>query len=591
MPILLAGLGDPRASDWILRSPGFARRPSSDLHAWHDRGSAVAIGVCGPSDAASLREARGFVAGVVGRIDGTTNAADAVLEAYATQRLAGLSHLRGDYTFALWDPEEHSLLVGCDAVGLRAPAYVSQGGLFALSSAATILLEHPAVRPAWDPSSLAHALSGLWCRTATATAFRGVRRLAGGQAIRVSRNGVTPFAGDALAFRDPLLGDVHDAVRALGETVDRAVESADLAGKRCVALSGGLDSCVVATSLAKREPELHAFSLVAPPDGPGDMPALRSLVAALPAVRHHEVHLTGDETLASRSLPLADDPVCAGPVMQPGRVVLLRAIREAGFATVFDGEGADELFDILWRPGDIARDMAVIPLVAGLARRGRRRAFVHDLLWASTGPLFAILSDRILRDLRASRPWMRATFWLSLPFEEAWEEAVALSRARSARERLPEVLGGHARYWRVQELARQSAGVRGVSPFLERSVVELVGSLRPRVAVDLRHRKVLLRRLAAERVPPPVAWRPKKEPLSDWLLQRWVAGGENVARTVDQIKRSRLLAEHADAQVFAASAMQAARMLRPTELGAAIVQFAAVADWVTALEDAGLLAG
>ena len=88
-----------------------------------------------------------------------------------------------------------------------------------------------------------------------------------------------------------------------------------------------------------------------------------------------------------------------------------------------------------------------------------------------------------------------------------------------------QILGAHGRYWRTQELARLDVGVEGSSPFLHRQVIEFVGSVGAEVAIDLDHGKVLLRRLAANRVPAAIAWRPKSEPLSDWLIQRWLSCG------------------------------------------------------------------
>jgi hypothetical protein len=283
---------------------------------------------------------------------------------------------------------------------------------------------------------------------------------------------------------------------------------------------------------------------------------------------------------STQNFPLADDPLHAAPILQPGRVELLRAVRDAGFARVYDGEGGDELFDILWRPGDMVRDGALLPMVMGLAAQGRRRALVRDLIWMAGGSFSNVLLERTLRRVRASRPWLRPGFWSGDPFREALDETVSFARLPTARHRMPELLGAFGRYWRVQELARLSARVQGTSPLVSREVVELVGSLRPRVAIDLRHRKVLLRRLAALRVPASLAWRPKSEPLADWLAQEWVADERNVSTALAHIKRSPLLDEAVDAQAFAASAAEATR--RPAAHANAVIELAALAEWVTA---------
>jgi hypothetical protein len=126
--------------------------------------------------------------------------------------------------------------------------------------------------------------------------------------------------------------------------------------------------------------------------------------------------------------------------------------------------------------------------------------------------------------------------------------------------------------------------LRGVSPLLDRSIVELVSSLRAGVAMGLPDRKALLRRVAAERVPAAIAWQPKKESLNDWLVQRWMASPDQFARTLAQVRSSPLLAEHVDAGMLAA-AFHAGRTLPGASAGASsIVEFAAVVDWIAEIE-------
>jgi asparagine synthetase B (glutamine-hydrolysing) len=509
----------------------------------------------------------------------------AVVEAYRASRLPGLSQLRGDYSYALWDGSSGALLAGCDAIGLRAPAFFSQDEVFLLSSSAVILLQHPSVASAWQDTYFAHVLSGLWSQPTTQTAFRDVRRMVGGQGLRASGARLEAFEGDRLRFAESAEGDVRHTVEALGAALDRAIVD----DRSCLALSGGIDSCVVATALLRRSPEQRAFSLVAPEQSSGRAPALGLVLKALPGLVEHPVPVPSPDAFDSTdAFPLADDPLRAAPVLQPGRVALLRAVRDAGFAQLYDGEGGDELFDIAWRPGDMLRDRALIPLIAGLAVSGSRRTFLRDLAWMAGRPLSNVLLDRTVRRLRARRPWLRSSFWSADPFREALQEAVSFVHAPTARHRLPEVLGAFGRYWRVQERARLSVGVEGRSPLLSREVVELVGSTRPRAAIDLRHRKVLLRRLAAERVPAHVAWAPKREPLADWLVAQWIAREKNVSRAIAHIKSSPLLDAAVDARAFAASAEEAAR--RPGALASAVVEFAALAEWTTAIERRSLTA-
>jgi hypothetical protein len=178
---------------------------------------------------------------------------------------------------------------------------------------------------------------------------------------------------------------------------------------------------------------------------------------------------------------------------------------------------------------------------------------------------------------------MRPAFWESSGLSIAWEQSVAFAKLQSARERLPAIVGAYGRHWRAQELARLEIGIGGGSPLFSREVVELVGSLPASTMVDLRHGKPLLRRLAARRLPPSIAWRAKNEPLSDWLISRWIACDQQLASLVTRIRVSKLLSELVDpAGVWAAAKF--VRAGGPHWLAAAIVELGALAEWVTQIE-------
>jgi hypothetical protein len=101
--------------------------------------------------------------------------------------------------------------------------------------------------------------------------------------------------------------------------------------------------------------------------------------------------------------------------------------------------------------------------------------------------------------------------------------------------------------------------------------------------MDPRHRKALLRHVAARRVPLAVAWRAKAEPLSEWLVQRYVAADANVRRAADLVNQSEVLREIVDAQALAPAAREARRADRRT-LASSLVEALLLVEWVTAVE-------
>jgi hypothetical protein len=212
------------------------------------------------------------------------------------------------------------------------------------------------------------------------------------------------------------------------------------------------------------------------------------------------------------------------------------------------------------------------------------RALARDAIATGSHPAASFLLARARARIVSARPWLRPDFWSSAAFASAWEDAASFAAMPHARDRLPEILGAHGRYARAQDLVRLACGVEGVSPLLDQNVVELAGSLEARVAVDLRHGKGLLWRLAAERLPAPVAWRPKSEPLHDWLVDRWIADPTHAARTVSRIQGSRALAAPVEVAIVVAAFDRARRPGAPRSLACALVELAAVSEWIARVE-------
>ncbi len=578
MSLLFAAVGPVHRGEWGAVLEEAAEFPLRQRVEWESDDGLARL--CSVGGTFRTLAAEGLSAIASGELHGNADVASTALGAYRDAGVRGLASLRGEYVVAIWDARSRCLLVACDAVGLRAPAYRWDGTAFMLSSRALALLRPTERERTWDAVYMAHALSGLWSRTASATAFGGVRRMCGGDLLRISERGLEHLPGDRLVFADRV-DDSATVVRELGVRLDEAVEARAGAPGICVALSGGVDSGVVAAALARRMPHLDAFSLVASPGASREDPALGAIVTAIPGLRHHRVELTGD---GSEPLPLADDLICGGLAFQVGRVALLRAARDMGLRRVFDGEGGDELFDLAWRPADALRERALGRVVSAMTSRASRARLVNDLAGGgSLGGLSYARLRQLKRALRGRRPWLRDAFWSSVPLEEAWTEATSFWRVRTARERLPEILGAHARYWRAQSVARMSLGIEGVSPLIDRRLVELVGSTRAEVATDAHHGKALLRRVAAARLASEIAWRPKSEPLGEWLNRRTVSEPGNLATALGRIRASRMLGDYVDPAALTA-AVDSYRQAASAPLAHALVELFALVEWASIAE-------
>jgi asparagine synthase (glutamine-hydrolysing) len=351
----------------------------------------------------------------------------------------------------------------------------------------------------------------------------------------------------------------------------------------CVALSGGVDSGVVAESLLRRRGRLDGFSLLIA----GASPALRAPIAAieraLPTLHLHPIEVSYVAPNMFDSLPVSDDAVFCGPATQQARLTLLRTACDAGFEQVFDGEGSDELFDIAWRHADLLRQAAWKPALELLARRAERRRLISDLLASGNfGISSRLWLERQRRACQQRRPWLARSFWEGKAFDVAWQDTVSSWSASCVRQRLADIVSAHARHWRTQSQLRTVAGVEGQSPFLDRRVIELAGSLPARIAMEVGHRKPLIRRLARDRLPSLDVWRPKREPLDDWLVNQIASDDAYLRVAIDRIKENDLLNDWIDTMALA-TASRWCREMPGSKHASSIVQLFGFVEWTHAV--------
>jgi asparagine synthetase B (glutamine-hydrolysing) len=370
----------------------------------------------------------------------------------------------------------------------------------------------------------------------------------GGEVLRVSSAGLERLQGMPLPLYTPTKAREREAVEEVSRRIDAAVgaRGADHA-RVCVALSGGLDSHVVASALAERSPVFTSLTACIGTDANDQTVALVEPVrSAFPQMKWRPV-LIEESSPMRESGALADDvPVCA-PVMEPARRRVFEAARDLGFDCVLDGEGGDEVFDLGWTLGDLKRQHAWRSLAHALLFRDSRARLARSLLFDGTFGFFSHEAlDRLRKGLPDRLPWLTSRFWASDAFAAAWEEAIDLARVWRPAERMRDVLGFFGRHWRGQELLRQVAGIAGASPLLDRSIVEYVGLLPASLVVDARHSKVLLRRVAALRAPAQITFRPKREPLYERLVRHACSDPAILARARGAVASSALLSEYVD---------------------------------------------
>jgi asparagine synthase (glutamine-hydrolysing) len=246
-----------------------------------------------------------------------------------------------------------ALVSGADTVSLlRAPLgdlgcyYAEVPGALIAASDMSLLRLATARRPAVDPQALArHIAWPEWRRDETC--LLGIGELRGGDRLVISARGIghdTVWSPFAFVTPEKAIDDIGEAARTVRGAVNLAVAARAASCKQpALLLSGGLDSAVVAISLARAEADFVCVNIA------GDDPASDERGYAALAAR-----MVDRELLTRRLDPAAIDVTRSGAAHMPYPVhrcftqaldaVTANVTQQRGFDAVLDGGGGDNVF-------------------------------------------------------------------------------------------------------------------------------------------------------------------------------------------------------------------------------------------------------
>lgn len=438
--------------------------------------------------------------------------------------------LRGDFAFALWDPQTRALFCARDVMGVRPLCFHHvPGKLFAFASDTDALLALPDVPRRINEGRIADALMGdLEGIDRTSTFYLDVERLPPARTLSVDASGARQAE-----YWNPLLhrpNDLPDTeagwIRAVRDTLEDAVRCR-LRGTGRVGsmVSGGLDSSSVAAlaqGLLPAGERLPTFSAVNAKGPCIETDCVKAMSGAF-AFESHPIDVSATDAVASAVHDQLDHMV------EPfdGTMSLISAVyaaaASAGVRSLMDGVPADNLYSV----GDHYR---------GLAKAHQWRRLWVEALAAHRAARVPLPRLRALRSFIGAavpaplrRPWdawqhhveYRQLLGDSLIAPEFGKrirlrERFQRYRADMARTRLGDptttpqtimtaayITAGIERYNRVAS----HHGVEPRPPFLDRRVIELHAWL----PLDLRQRlgwdKWALRAAMSPLLPGLVSWR------------------------------------------------------------------------------------
>ncbi|MCB0717816.1 MAG: asparagine synthase (glutamine-hydrolyzing) [Bacteroidetes bacterium] len=282
----------------------------------------------------------------------TKSDSELLLHLYPRLDLFGmLSHLRGEFAFALYDRERDRLILVRDRFGIKPLYWTQAGDTIVFGSEVKVLFAHPEVDRNFSNEGVFHQL--MQTIVPGTTPYAGVNQVQPGHALVIQR-GENGFKISDQAYWDMPFPRHEDARAVMSEqecieeTRARLLEAVQL---RLVAdvpvgcyLSGGIDSCsILGLASACRQDSVRAFTIGFDHDDYDESAIATRMAESVGAAQdilrvdasllydHFvETHWHTERTIYN--------------TLGVAKLLMSRHVHESGYKVVVTGEGSDELF-------------------------------------------------------------------------------------------------------------------------------------------------------------------------------------------------------------------------------------------------------
>jgi asparagine synthase (glutamine-hydrolysing) len=459
---------------------------------------------------------------------------EAIVHAYEQYGDACVEHLRGMFTFAIWDRRRKRLLIARDRLGIKPLYFHWCDGFLAFASEIKALLQIPEVARVVDPGALEAYLT-LRYVPGPQTMFKGISKLQPGHLLVMDEHGVRIRKYWDLKYQ--IAEGISDAdyLQRFEELLEESVKLRLVAEVPLgVFLSGGLDSSAILAVMSKlRERErIKTFSVgyeVAreQEESVNEFEYARLAARAFGA-EHHEFKLTAEDFRDSLTdlvwyldEPLADDSCIP--------LYFIARLARKHITVVLSGEGADE---ILAGYGIYKRMLAID---AAYERFPRLTPWVaRKFASVFTGPVSqryagwaGLPMEQRYRGVSTGMPATLRQQLLGRQGEGAVGDAFrACFEAVPKEDALNRMLYADAKVWLPDDLllkADKMTMANGLElrvPFLDHKLVEFAATLPRDLKLKGSTGKHLLREAMQGVLPPQIINRPKKGfpvPTESWL--------------------------------------------------------------------------
>jgi len=479
-----------------------------------------------------------------------------ILHAYATWGTPCVEHLRGDFSFAIWDAQNKQLFCARDHLGIKPFYYLEQGDLFLLSNTLNCIRVHPEVSGELNEAAIGDfLLFGLNCDNAT-TSFRDIQRLPPAHSLSISPEGLklrrywTPPTDGRIRYRKP-----EEYIENFHSLLEAAVTDRLRTDRAGILMSRGLDSsslAAVAKDVSARGAQTTDIRCYAPifesliPDREGEYAREVAEFLRLPVkfMALDQVQLFAGWDNPEFSLPEpVEDPLFRG-FLESCRSV------SADCRVLLSGKGVDNLLDFqMW------------PYAGDLRRNGEWRRLSSDManyFWIRPFPwrdIRARVKKIIGKDpeMPIFPLWFNREFLHRAKLQARWKELCEHPVVPSTHPIVPNAHASLSRPHWTQMFEQENAGLTSCPletryPFLDLRIVNYILALPP---FPWFFEKMLLREAMAQRIPERVRMRLNTPVEGDPVLAQLQKAGPEVLNQMQWsedsdrfIERSAVVALH-----------------------------------------------
>jgi asparagine synthase (glutamine-hydrolysing) len=451
-------------------------------------------------------------------------------------------HLNGMFAIALYDRVRQQLVLARDHVGIKPLYYALDADRLVFGSEVKVLLASGRVGRRLDVDSLAQFLSWEYV-PGEGTLLKDIRRLEPGRTLLLD---VSTGRGSLQRYWDVLDDTGAAPARSDDEWESEVTAAIERAVRRQLVsdvplgafLSGGVDSSLVVAAMGKAQTFSIGFE-----DPSYDETRWSRRVAEHLGVAH-QVEIIRPQALElfERLMHFMDDPIGDFSIF-PTYLVSQLASRQVKVA--LSGDGGDELFGgyETFLAEQRVRDWQRLP---AWLRRGIIEPAVEALPPMAAKKGFVNKARRFIEGARLDPAWGHARWRVFC--DEALRTRLFTADARRA---IATPVGAHILALRERAVEREprdqalyvdfssylvdnclakvdrmsmACSIEARVPLLDRELVELAFRVPAYLKFDARHSKILLKRIAARRLPRDCVYRPKEGfsiPIKNWLRKEF----------------------------------------------------------------------